>query len=228
MSFFRRTRDFLAVSLLHWLYRCLSATYRYEHVRRPQAGPAVYAHWHGDELLLLGAYRGEGMAVMASRSRDGDLMRRLLERLGFFVVRGSSTRGGAGGLKGLIDAAVGGREASLAVDGPRGPIYEVKPGILKLAQESGLPLIPGASAAGRRFVFKRAWNRCYLPLPFAKCLIVYGDPLTVPRDAAPEAFEAFRLSLQLTLRRLKAEAESRFQRTDGSLISEMTGCSAGG
>lgn len=199
--------------MLHWAYRLLSLTYRYAHVRRPALRPSLYAHWHGDELLLLGAYRDGDMAVMASRSRDGELMKRLLEALGFFVVRGSSSKGGAAGLKGLIDAVSGsGREASLAVDGPRGPIYEVKPGILKLAQETGLPIIPGGAAASRRFVFKRAWNRCYLPNPFAKCVIVYGVPVTVPKDVTPEAFESIRRGLEATLRSLKAEAELSFSR----------------
>ncbi len=224
MPIFRRIRESLAVFLLHRAYRLLSATYRYAHVRRPTVRPSVYAHWHGDELLLLGAFRDSGMAVMASRSRDGELMKRLLEKLGFFVSRGSSSRGGAAGLKGLIDAVSGGgREASLAVDGPRGPIYEVKPGILKLSQETGLPIVPGAAAASRRFVFKRAWNRCYLPTPFAKCVIVYGVPVTVPKDVAPEAFESIRLELEASLKALKVEAEASFTRAaDKLLMAEAT------
>lgn len=221
MPILRRIKQFFTLVFLYSFYRALSATFRYEHVRRPGARPSVYAHWHGDELLLLGAFAGSGMAVMASRSRDGELMYRLLRWLGFFVVRGSSTRGGAAGLKGLIDAvSVDGREASLAVDGPHGPIYQVKPGILKLAQESGLTLVPGAAAASQRFVFKRAWNRCYLPAPFAKCVIVYGEPIAVPPGATPEAFERIRRELEASLKTLKVEAESRFSRAaDTQLLS---------
>jgi lysophospholipid acyltransferase (LPLAT)-like uncharacterized protein len=229
VTFFRKIRETLAVALLHWAYRVLSGTFRYAHLRRPPGGPFVYAHWHGDELLLLGAVCDQGMAVMASRSRDGELMKRLLERLGYYVVRGSSSRGGAGGLKGLIDAlSVGSREASLAVDGPRGPIYELKPGVLKLAQETGRPIVLGAASASHRFVFKNAWNRCYLPFPFAKCVIVYGDPVTIPRELSPEAFESIRQQLEASLRKLKAEAEATFSRAADSKLLLMTGCSAGG
>jgi lysophospholipid acyltransferase (LPLAT)-like uncharacterized protein len=166
------------------------------------------------------------MAIMASHSRDGELIRRMLTWLGYHVVRGSSTRGGAGGLKGLIDAVrKSGWNASLAVDGPRGPIYRVKPGILKLAQETQVPLVPGAAAASRRFIFKKAWNRCYLPLPFSRCAIVYGDPIWVPADATDEEFEALRQKLERTLWSLKEEAEALFQRRPdpAKLPNQVTG-----
>jgi lysophospholipid acyltransferase (LPLAT)-like uncharacterized protein len=129
------------------------------------------------------------------------------------VVRGSSSKGGAGGLKGLIDAVdKGGFNASLAVDGPRGPIFRVKPGILKLAQATGVPLVPGAASANFRHVFKKAWNRSYLPLPFARGVIVYGEPIYVPKDLSDEAFETYRLKLETELLRLKAKAEASFGR----------------
>ena len=189
--------------------------------------PRVYAHWHGDELLLVGAYIGSGMSVMTSRSKDGELMGRVLRWLGFRVVRGSSSRGGAGGLKGLVDAVrKERRDASLAVDGPRGPIYEVKPGIIKLAQQTGCVLVPGAAAANRRIVFKNAWNRCYLPLPFARCVIVYGEPISVPADASSEEFERLRLLLERRLKALKVEAEGRFRGAEAihsALITESIG-----
>src|SRR5690606_37189324 len=126
--------------------------------------------------LLIGGHAREGMAVLSSKSADGALMGWVLEKLGYFVVRGSSSRGGAGGLKGLIDAVKRQRrEASIAVDGPRGPIYQVKPGILKLAQATGCEIVPGASAASARYTFEQAWNRCYIPYPFARCVIYYGE-----------------------------------------------------
>jgi len=181
-------------------------------------GPWIYAHWHGDELMLLGAFADRGMAVMASRSRDGELMKEVLQRLGYFVVRGSSTRGGAGGLKGLIDAVEGGvKEAAVAVDGPRGPIYEVKPGIIKLAQTTGAVIVPGACAARSKFVFKNAWNRCYLPYPFSRAVILCGDPIKVAPESSPEELEAFRLNLEMQLRTLKVEAERRVSRQTENL-----------
>jgi lysophospholipid acyltransferase (LPLAT)-like uncharacterized protein len=151
------------------------------------------------------------MAIMASQSRDGELMKRVLTLFGFRVVRGSSTRGGAAGLKGLLDLMKKEKvHVSLAVDGPRGPIYKVKPGIFKLAQQTGLPIIPGVAAASQRFIFKKAWNRCYLPMPFSRCRVLYGEPILVSKDASAEELESLKKLLESRLNVLKAKAESYF------------------
>lgn len=223
-----RAGQILLAGLVTSAYWALSRTWFFRHVNRPRAqGPIAYAHWHGDELLMVGGYVGSGMAVMASRSKDGELMGRVLGWLGYFVVRGSSSRGGAGGLKGLIDSMKkDGRISSLAVDGPRGPIYKAKPGILKLAQETGSPIVAAASAASRRFVFKKAWNRCYFPLPFSRCVIVYGEPFEVPKNATSEDFQILAGRLERELNSLRAEAERVVHKSRGRLIS--AGCSAGG
>ncbi len=199
----------LAIYVLYGAYRRLWRVERIDlGTARVPGRPRLYAHWHGDELVLVGTNSGTGMAVMASRSRDGDLMRRVLEWFGYRVVRGSSSRGGAAGLKGLVDCVRHeGRDASLAVDGPRGPRGVVKPGILSLAQATGCEIVPGAAAANAKYVFKNAWNRCYLPLPLAHCVIVLGESLSVPKDCTPETFEALRSELERRLQSTKAEAE---------------------
>ena len=212
-----RVQIYFQAIVVSCFFRILSSLWRVTRIRVPrvvsQGFPCVYAHWHGDELLLLGAYKDTGMAVMSSRSRDGELMASVLMRLGYSVVRGSSSRGGAGGLKGLIDkVAKEKRSASLAVDGPRGPIYTVKPGIVKLASQTGVWLIPGAAAAGFRFVFKRAWNRCYLPLPLARGVIVYGEARQVPLGLSEEELTSYCKNLERDLMELKDEAEGFFGR----------------
>lgn len=92
--------------------------------------PIILAHWHGDELLLLSLIRRYKVATIASTSVDGDLMASLVGLMNGKVVRGSSTRGGAGALKGLMRLVRAGHNSSFAVDGPKGPIYKVKPGVL--------------------------------------------------------------------------------------------------
>jgi len=163
-------------------------------------------------MLKLGQFKK--MAVMASRSRDGELMKWVLQLLGFQVVRGSSSKGGAGALKGLLDTVLKtDAHASLAVDGPRGPIYEVKPGILALAQKTGKPIVPTVGAAQWRFVFKRAWNQCYLPMPFSKCTVIYGEPIEIPLQATEKDLEVLREQLRIALIELKGKAEGTFNRT---------------
>jgi lysophospholipid acyltransferase (LPLAT)-like uncharacterized protein len=196
----------------------LRRTWRVRHVERPwsdrPAEPTVLAHWHGDEVLVAGAYTGSGIVVMTSTSRDGELLSRILRRMGFGTVRGSSSQGGVAGLKAIIERVkVHGDSAALAVDGPRGPIYELKPGVIKMAQETGRLLVVGACAAARRFVLERAWDRTYVPLPFTRCVIVYAGPRRVPRELDDRQLEELRLEIQQELRRCKAEAEACFGRT---------------
>jgi lysophospholipid acyltransferase (LPLAT)-like uncharacterized protein len=211
---FQRAADFFLGFALTWSYWLYSRLWFIEHINRPTLeAPFINAHWHGDELLLVAVFAKRHYAVMVSRSKDGEWMKAVLTRLGFHVVRGSSTRGGAAGLKGLIDAvAKEGLCAALAVDGPRGPVYQVKPGVLKLAQATGRPILMGAAAVNRRFVFRKAWNQCYLPLPFARAVIVYGEPLTVPPDASESELEQLRKQLEAKLISLKVLAESHFKR----------------
>lgn len=212
-----RIRTYCFALALTLFFRILSKLWRYESVRPPalldNGEPVLYAHWHGDELALITEFGKKHLSVMVSRSKDGEMLQVILRWLGYSVVRGSSSRGGAGGLKGLIDHVVKlKRSAALAVDGPRGPIYKIKPGIIKLAQETGVAIRPGAVAAKHRFLFKNAWNQCYLPYPFSRVVIVYGEPMRVALDATPLELENLRQQLEFQMLDLKAEAESYFER----------------
>ncbi len=205
---FKRLKEIFLSLVIAGLYRLWAKSWRIHYINKPKHGPHVYAHWHGDELLMIGGYIRSGMAIMASWSRDGSLMKRVLSLLGYRVVRGSSTRGGAAGLKGLIDAVTKEqRDASLAVDGPRGPIYKVKPGVIKLAQQTGRPLVAAASAANRSYIFKKAWNRCYLPLPASKCVIVFGAPRNISKESTEEELEKVRIDLEHEMIQLQGIAE---------------------
>jgi lysophospholipid acyltransferase (LPLAT)-like uncharacterized protein len=207
----KRVLEILVVFALEMLFRTAKALWRVKLVNEPSqgTGPHLYAHWHGDELLLVPVFAGRGYAVMSSRSRDGEVMASLLKRLGYTVVRGSSSRGGAGGLKGLVDAVRDQkRSAAVAVDGPRGPLHKVKPGILFLASATGLPIVPAGASAKSAWRFRNAWNQSYLPRPFSKCCVVFGEPLSVPKELDAENEKAFTLRLEEALRAVRAKAES--------------------
>lgn len=140
-------------------------------------GRVNFAHWHGDELALLPWFGKTHAAILVSHSQDGEMMARGAGWLGYHVVRGSSSKGGAAGMIALIKATRKGYHGVLAVDGPRGPIHECKPGIVRLVQKSGSPLIPVGVAVDHKFVFKRSWNKTYLPLPFSRQVVYFGEPL---------------------------------------------------
>src|SRR5690606_36321336 len=111
-------------------------------------------------------------------------MVRVLWRLGVRASRGSSSRGGAAGLRDLIRQARAGWDLGFTPDGPRGPARVVQPGIVHAAAATGLPVIPVALAAHRQREL-RTWDRTVVPLPLSRVEIVYGPALTVPRDAEP-------------------------------------------
>ena len=174
-------RVLLAV-LATWILRLLRSTWRIRLAGpepRYDSGPLVFCFWHGRQSGLLAHPRPRPVAVLASGSADGALQARILGRLGFLVRRGSSSRGGAAGLKALVDAVRGGADAALAVDGPRGPLGLVKPGAVALARRTGARLVPITFRAARAWVFPRAWDRYLLPKPFAEVEIVRGPPLPV-------------------------------------------------
>jgi lysophospholipid acyltransferase (LPLAT)-like uncharacterized protein len=139
--------------------------------------PVTYAHWHGDELALIAHFGKLGTTVLVSHSRDGDYMAKAANWLGYRVMRGSSSRGAVGGLVSLIRSVKQGHDAVLAVDGPQGPRFVCKPGIIRLAQKTGAPLFPVGVAVTDKFVFKKTWNQVYLPLPFSKRVVYFGPPI---------------------------------------------------
>jgi lysophospholipid acyltransferase (LPLAT)-like uncharacterized protein len=161
--------------------------------------PLIFCFWHGRQAALFAHPRSRPMAVLSSLSRDGELQARILARLGFTVFRGSSSRGGSVGLKGLVDALKGGADAVFAVDGPRGPIYRVKPGAALAAEQSGGHLVPVATRASRFWTFEKAWDRYRLPKPFARVEISFGDPIPVEAGGV----ETARAALESSLKRLE-------------------------
>lgn len=185
--------------LLAPLYWLLSCTWRirelgppgvlHAHVQTRTRAPCVYAHWHGDELVLIGYYANRRLAVLSSLSKDGTLMAKTLSLLGYQVFRGSSSKGGARGLIGLIRAVQAGSQAALAVDGPKGPIYEVKPGVVELAQKTEKAIIPVRARCDRAWHFPRAWNKTYLPKPFARVEVEYGDAIPPPTEKSEGGLE---------------------------------------
>lgn len=148
--------------------------------------PMVLAHWHGDELGILYLLRRYRAAVMTSTSKDGELMDTVVRLFGARTSRGSSTRGGASALKGIIRLSREGWRPSVAVDGPKGPYHKAKPGVFEISKITGGTIFPIAVATDRAHTFEKAWNKTFLPLPFARVVCVWGDGLpVVQRDADP-------------------------------------------
>jgi lysophospholipid acyltransferase (LPLAT)-like uncharacterized protein len=184
---------------------CWARTLRYEiDDRSDLLSPRVTENyigglWH-NRLLLISYVLNKFAphrpgAGLISASRDGDLIAPLVERFGFQVVRGSSSRLGATGMLELVGVLSAGRDVLLTPDGPRGPVYELGPGIVLLAQKSGSPIQPINLEFSSCWRVK-SWDRFILPRPFSKVRVIFGPLHRVKSTITPEEFEAERVRLQ--------------------------------
>jgi lysophospholipid acyltransferase (LPLAT)-like uncharacterized protein len=138
----------------------------------------IFVLWHSRILPLLYHHRGRGIVLLISRHRDGGYLADLAERWGYRAVRGSSKRGGAAGLLGIVRELQGGAVVAITPDGPQGPPEKVKPGAIAAAQHAGVPLLPLTANASRAW-WAGSWDRFCVPKPFARVEIVYGPPIKV-------------------------------------------------
>ena len=127
----------------------------------------VFVLWHGELLPLLWHHRGQGVAVVISEHRDGEIIARIAESLGYRTVRGSSSRGGGRALIGLMRELESGHDVAVTPDGPRGPAHVFAPGAAIAAQRTGAPLLPVRVSASRAWRL-RSWDRFMFPKPFAR------------------------------------------------------------
>lgn len=203
----------LVVALAAALIRALGATWRvrvegkspFDSEQRPLLG----ALWHRSVFLAAHQFRDRRAVVIVSQSRDGDWIEALLSRLGYAPsARGSSSRGGAAALRQQIRAMRETGIGALLCDGPRGPAGVAKPGIAFLARACRAPLWPVAFSA-RPVIRFGSWDRMLLPLPFARVLCAYGEPIVVPRDADDAVLEACRTRLEESLHRLTDDLDHR-------------------
>ncbi|MFQ6672125.1 MAG: lysophospholipid acyltransferase family protein, partial [Candidatus Tectimicrobiota bacterium] len=152
--------------LLGRTLRCTFINYETEQKLR-RAGEPILAFWHRQLFFFVYYYRDQAIPVMMSRSADGEILARVADTLGFFPVRGSSSRSGMVAFREVVRLLKEGRGTGFAPDGPRGPRCRVQPGIIELARASGRPILPACFAARHRVVFN-SWDRFVLPLPFSR------------------------------------------------------------
>ena len=169
----------------------------------------ILAFWHGRILLMPFPYRGQKACIMNSIHRDGEIITRVIKRFGISAVRGSSTRGWMGGLKGMLEAYRQGHDLIVVPDGPRGPRYKAKPGVLQLARATGAPIFPVTYSA-RWKVTINSWDRLLIPFPLSRVAYVAGQPIVVPPNASPELMEEKRQELENALTSISAFADASF------------------
>lgn len=164
--------------------------------------PAIFAFWH-EYLPLMPAlsliarklpfYRPTPIHTLVSQHRDGRFIGAVVRRFGIRPVLGSSSRGGAAGLRNLLAVLRQGHLIGITPDGPRGPRRQAAFGVAQLAALSGVPVVPLAARTTRRIQLN-TWDRMPIPLPFGRGVMVCGPAISVPRhdwkDAVPKIAEA--------------------------------------
>jgi lysophospholipid acyltransferase (LPLAT)-like uncharacterized protein len=179
-------KGFLQILSRTWRVRVVNG----EYVRnlRNTGRPFIFALWHGQLLPLLWHHRREGVLILISEHRDGELVARAAQSLGYGLIRGSSTHGGERALISLVRELQAGHEVAITPDGPRGPARTFAPGALVAAQRSDSFILPIAASADRAWRL-RSWDRFMVPKPFARVTVAYGPPTKVLATTSRAASE---------------------------------------
>ena len=200
----------------HWLLLALGATWRVRqvgdyHARTHPGSSCVLAFSHGLLLPLVYLHRQRGHAAVISESRDGQIITDVVHRLGYEAVRGSTTRGGARALAGMIRALREGTTVGVTPDGPRGPRGSVQPGLVHAAARAGVPVVSLGIGTDRGWR-ARSWDRFLIPKPFARVVLTYSEP----RSCRWGSDDAENQAMIATIERDLREEEERAQ----SLVAE--------
>jgi lysophospholipid acyltransferase (LPLAT)-like uncharacterized protein len=180
-----------------------------QHPVDPAEGRLLYAFWH--EGLLAPLATKPKIRVLISQHTDGELIAQVCQRLGIGVIRGSTARGGCAALLDMIRSAEGPAHLGITPDGPRGPRRVLKPGVVIVASQTGLPIVPVGIGFSRAWRFT-SWDRFALPLPGSTLTGVIGEPMVVPADLSRPALAQWVARVESALAEVTDLAESWAQR----------------
>lgn len=199
-----------AGKIIAWIMRALASTVRWE--IRDDAGVfdanrrgCIWSFWHNRMFLIPWTHHewfpNIPGTILTSPSGDGQIIADICATFGIEAARGSSSKPekGMSALIALAAKAREGYEIGITPDGPRGPAYQMQPGIIKLAQLTGTPIIPAHMHYSRALHFK-TWDKFMLPLPFSTITLVLDTPHYIPRRMTEEEFEQKRQALEKVMR----------------------------
>lgn len=163
-----------------------------------EGSPFVLVFWHGSMTYPWWRMRFRKAAALVSQSKDGQLLADLLQRWGYHVLRGSSSRGSKEAMTAMRQAVREGHVLCVTPDGPRGPYHEMKMGAVRVAQTMNVPLVM-VSVGYRRFKRLRSWDRFEIPYPFTRARVLYSDPISIDPTLIDEALDDRRHELEKAL-----------------------------
>ena len=178
--------------MLTWSTRTIFISDISEETRQARQKPIIITFWHGHQLMMLFGLkhlfnpfpRRKTFALISEHS-DGRIIASVIRYFNLHSIAGSSTRSAKKATIRLLKTLTQGDNIAITPDGPIGPIYEAKIGVIKMAQLSGLPIVPMALHADRSWKM-RSWDQMMVPKPFSKVYYSIGEPLYIPRDLPEE------------------------------------------
>lgn len=219
MSVFRRIKWSLTGIIgkaVLWLWAKSSRTIvlgnePYQELRR-QGNPVIILIWHGRIFYAPYFFRRRGIMPLVSPSEDGEIIAQIIARWGYKILRGSGSHSIVKAWNEMKKELEGGGELIIVPDGPRGPDRKMKPGAIKLAQETGAYLVPFTFSSSKKKNLK-SWDSLLIPYPFSKLVAIYGKPLAVGQDINKEDFERKIQQVQKDLTDLDRRADDYFIRS---------------
>ena len=172
-----------------------------------QYGHVIFAVWHQQTFVPIFYYRNRNLSLITIHGTRGDIITRVAERLGYRVVRLPRPEEAGRGVKRMVEfvrAVKQGSDACVAVDGPAGPAFRARPGVVYLSQQTGFPILPIAVDARPKWIARHRWDSYFIPLPFSRTIVAVGYPIVVERH---EAIEDGVIRLQKSLDALTEEAQ---------------------
>ncbi|MBI4722285.1 MAG: lysophospholipid acyltransferase family protein [Candidatus Stahlbacteria bacterium] len=190
--------------ILSWIMRVLvvliGKSLRIKNIGTIPDSSVMYIFWHSDFFPLIYANRGKNISVLVSTHKDGEYLSRIISPLGYKAIRGSSDEGGGRGVLKILRSNNSG--IAIAPDGPKGPANYVKYGTLKVAQLTGLSIVPVGVSVESQITFS-SWDKFRIPIPFSRCTIYWGKPIRVK-----ESNEEIRIMVETALIKANEKAFS--------------------
>jgi len=178
----------------HWTNITVIGDHHLKQIQKRGTG-FTWVLWHGRMLIPIFARRKCGVIAMVSEHKDGELIARIIHKIGYITARGSSTRGGRKAFVEMVRSLRDGGEGAMLPDGPTGPRHVFKPGTMLMAQRALIPMLHITFGSHPAWTF-RSWDRFTVPKPFSKTILFFGEPIWVDKGLKGVEFEALRKKVE--------------------------------
>jgi lysophospholipid acyltransferase (LPLAT)-like uncharacterized protein len=148
--------------------------------RASSKGNVLFAVWHQATFAMLYLYRRSGAVILVTEETRGKILARCAGWMGYQPIAVPTLKEHfdyARSLARMLKLIGEGKNAVMAVDGPCGPLFEVKPGVSYIASRAGVPIVPAAIKAPWKLTLFWRWDKYFIPLPFSRVALRVGEAI---------------------------------------------------